>query len=159
MDKSRRNEIGLIAERCAHRSVSLAYGIPADDGLRCEYHGWVYGADGRCLEQPFEEMEHQNANFKGPDPHQLLTRCRRWAGWSSPTSGRPRRSRCCRAHEVPGSAATTGEFIEADDSSIGGGGPQIVPCNWLQHFENVVDPYPRRRPARHASAGTQFVRG
>ena len=34
-----------------------------------------------------------------------------------------------------------GEFIDADDSSIGSGGPQIVPCNWLQHFENVVDPY------------------
>ena len=34
-----------------------------------------------------------------------------------------------------------GEFVEADDTSIGSGGPQIVPCNWLQHFENVVDPY------------------
>jgi phenylpropionate dioxygenase-like ring-hydroxylating dioxygenase large terminal subunit len=34
-----------------------------------------------------------------------------------------------------------GEFIDADDSSIGSGGPQIVPCNWLQHFENVVDPF------------------
>ena len=33
-----------------------------------------------------------------------------------------------------------GEFVEADDSSIGGGGPAIIPCNWLQHFENVVDP-------------------
>src|SRR5260370_6276651 len=34
-----------------------------------------------------------------------------------------------------------GEFLDADDTSIGSGGPQIVPCNWLQHFENVVDPY------------------
>jgi phenylpropionate dioxygenase-like ring-hydroxylating dioxygenase large terminal subunit len=33
-----------------------------------------------------------------------------------------------------------GEFVEADDSSIGGGGPAVIPCNWLQHFENVVDP-------------------
>src|SRR5260370_27615600 len=34
-----------------------------------------------------------------------------------------------------------GEFLDADDTSIGSGGPQIVPCSWLQHFENVVDPY------------------
>ena len=27
-----------------------------------------------------------------------------------------------------------GEFVEADDSSIGGGGPAVIPCNWLQHF-------------------------
>ena len=33
-----------------------------------------------------------------------------------------------------------GEWVEADDSSIGGGGPAVIPCNWLQHFENVIDP-------------------
>jgi phenylpropionate dioxygenase-like ring-hydroxylating dioxygenase large terminal subunit len=32
------------------------------------------------------------------------------------------------------------EWVEADDSSIGTGGPQIVDCNWLQHVENVLDP-------------------
>jgi hypothetical protein len=33
-----------------------------------------------------------------------------------------------------------GDFVEADDSAIGGGGPTIIPSNWLQHFESVVDP-------------------
>src|SRR5262249_8873066 len=48
------------------------------------------------------------------------------------------------------------EFIEADDSSIGGGGPPIIPCNWLQHFENVVDPF--HVPILHGSfSGTQFT--
>ena len=42
-----------------------------------------------------------------------------------------------------------GEFVEADDSSIGSGGIVIAPCNWLQHFENVVDPVPCADPARH----------
>src|SRR5688572_17023497 len=62
--KSRKGEMGLLQQRCAHRAISLEYGIPTEDGLRCCYHGWVYDAEGRCLEQPFEEMEHQNANFK-----------------------------------------------------------------------------------------------
>ncbi len=41
-----------------------------------------------------------------------------------------------------------GEFVEADDTSIGSGGVVIAPCNWLQHFENVVDPYHVPDPAR-----------
>ena len=49
-----------------------------------------------------------------------------------------------------------GEFVEADDSSIGGGGPAIIPCNWLQHFENVVDPL--HVPVLHGSfSGAQFT--
>ena len=49
-----------------------------------------------------------------------------------------------------------GEFVEADDSSIGGGGPTVIPCNWLQHFENVVDPY--HVPVLHGSfSGPQFT--
>ena len=49
-----------------------------------------------------------------------------------------------------------GEFVEADDTSIGGGGPAIIPCNWLQHFENVVDPY--HVPVLHGSfSGPQFT--
>jgi len=49
------------------------------------------------------------------------------------------------------------EFIEADDTSIGSGGPAIVPCNWLQHFENVMDPL--HVPILHGSfSGDQFIR-
>ena len=45
---------GLIGRYCAHRGVDLAYGRLEDGGLRCLYHGWLYGPDGRCLEQPAE---------------------------------------------------------------------------------------------------------
>jgi phenylpropionate dioxygenase-like ring-hydroxylating dioxygenase large terminal subunit len=49
-----------------------------------------------------------------------------------------------------------GEFVEADDSSLGGGGPTIIPCNWLQHYENVVDPF--HVPVLHGSfSGPQFT--
>ena len=49
------------------------------------------------------------------------------------------------------------EWIEADDSSIGGGGGgPVVPCNWLQHYENVMDPY--HVPVLHGSfSGLQFT--
>jgi phenylpropionate dioxygenase-like ring-hydroxylating dioxygenase large terminal subunit len=45
---------GLVGRFCAHRGVDLAFGRLEDGGLRCLYHGWLYGPDGRCLEQPAE---------------------------------------------------------------------------------------------------------
>ena len=40
--------------------------------------------------------------------------------------------------------------------SIGGGGPTLIPCNWLQHYENLVDPF--HVVILHSSfSGTQFV--
>jgi len=53
--RSERGELGLIGDRCLHRAVELQYGIPDPDGLRCPYHGWLYGTDGRCLDQPLED--------------------------------------------------------------------------------------------------------
>ena len=48
--------LGLLGQRCAHRGISLAYGIPQADGLRCAYHGWVYDTEGHVVEMPFEPM-------------------------------------------------------------------------------------------------------
>src|SRR5207247_1434959 len=51
---SSRGRIGLIGERCAHRGMSLAYGIPQENGLRCCYHGWTYDELGHVVAMPFE---------------------------------------------------------------------------------------------------------
>ena len=56
-------KIGLVAQRCAHRGISLAYGIPQENGLRCAYHGWLFAETGQCLEQPYEETEDPDARF------------------------------------------------------------------------------------------------
>jgi phthalate 4,5-dioxygenase len=44
----------LLGLHCPHRGVDLSYGRIEDGGLRCLYHGWLFAADGRCLEQPGE---------------------------------------------------------------------------------------------------------
>jgi 5,5'-dehydrodivanillate O-demethylase oxygenase subunit len=49
-----REGLGLIGDRCLHRRVDLQFGIPDERGLRCPYHGWLFGADGSCLERPLE---------------------------------------------------------------------------------------------------------
>src|SRR4030095_4965682 len=43
-----------IAFRCAHRGTQLSTGWVEGDTVRCFYHGWVYDADGQCVEQPAE---------------------------------------------------------------------------------------------------------
>jgi 5,5'-dehydrodivanillate O-demethylase oxygenase subunit len=49
-----KGRLGLVAEQCPHRRISLYHGFVEDDGLRCAYHGWKFAVDGTCIEQPFE---------------------------------------------------------------------------------------------------------
>lgn len=46
--------IGCVEEFCKHRGASLYYGYVEECGIRCCYHGWMYDAQGHCIEQPFE---------------------------------------------------------------------------------------------------------
>jgi 5,5'-dehydrodivanillate O-demethylase len=120
--------MGLIQQRCAHRAVSLAYGIPTEDGLRCEYHGWVYDAEGRCLEQPFEEMEHQNANFKDRI-HVTAYPVEELGGIIFAYMGPPEKKPFLPRWEV---FAKEGVNRSVNIS--------LLPTNWLQCMENSMDP-------------------
>ena len=44
----------VLAPTCAHRGTLLSTGWVEGDALRCFYHGWKYGPDGRCIEAPAE---------------------------------------------------------------------------------------------------------
>jgi 5,5'-dehydrodivanillate O-demethylase len=48
-------KVHLIDPRCPHRGTRLHTGRVEGDDLRCFYHGWKFGPDGQCLEQPAEE--------------------------------------------------------------------------------------------------------
>jgi 5,5'-dehydrodivanillate O-demethylase len=45
----------LVDATCPHRGTRLSSGRIEGEALRCFYHGWKFGADGQCLEQPAEE--------------------------------------------------------------------------------------------------------
>jgi len=46
------NRIGLIDERCPHRTASMFYGRNQESGLRCVYHGIKFDVDGNCVDIP-----------------------------------------------------------------------------------------------------------
>ena len=143
---------GLLYPRCTHRGASLYYGRVEDRGIRCCYHGWLFDVEGRCLEQPCEPKAGAATCGRMRQPHYpVAERYGLIFAYLGPLAKKPVLPR----YDVL-ETLEPGEFIEADDSSIGSGGPAIVPCNWLQHFENVMDPF--HVPVLHGSfSGNQFT--
>ncbi len=149
--RDRQGRPGLLHARCCHRGTTLYYGKVEDDGIRCCYHGWKFDTEGHCLEQPCEP---DGGGFKDKVRQPWYPVEERYGlifAYMGPPSKRPvlPRYECLENMDE-------GEFVEADDTSIGGGGPAIIPCNWLQHYENVVDPF--HVPVLHGSfSGAQFT--
>ena len=113
-------------QTCPHRCVSLEYGIPESDGLRCAYHGWVYDATGQCIEQPFEDRVNPEARYKDrikitAYPVQEL------GGMLFAYSGRCRRR------------SPRWDLLVRDDLDRA---VEVIPlpCNWLQCMDNSADP-------------------
>jgi len=50
-------EIGLVELHCPHRGTSLEFGLISEHGIRCCYHGWLFGCDGTILETPGEPAD------------------------------------------------------------------------------------------------------
>jgi phenylpropionate dioxygenase-like ring-hydroxylating dioxygenase large terminal subunit len=142
---------GLLHARCCHRGTTLYYGRVEPAGIRCCYHGWLFDAEGKCLDQPCEPKGgRQRGRIRQPW-YPVQERYGLIFAYMGPPPRKPvlPRYECLDVMD-------DGEFLEADDSSLGGGGPAIIPCNWLQHFENVVDPL--HVPVLHGSfSGAQFT--
>ena len=149
-DKSGRP--GLVHPHCAHRGTSLFYGKVEERGIRCCYHGWVFDVQGHCVEQPCEPGGGGLARERIRQPWYPLQELYGliWA-YMGPPEKKPQLPRYeCLDNLDPG------ESLEVNDRSIGGGGPQIIDCNWLQHYENLVDPF--HVVVLHSTfSGTQFV--
>jgi phenylpropionate dioxygenase-like ring-hydroxylating dioxygenase large terminal subunit len=52
--RDEKGKLGLLGIHCSHRGADLSYGRVEDGGLRCIYHGWLFNAAGKCLDQPWE---------------------------------------------------------------------------------------------------------
>jgi len=52
--RDKRQNVGLLEDRCSHRGASLSYGRVEERGIACPYHGWLYDTEGNCLETPAE---------------------------------------------------------------------------------------------------------
>src|SRR4051812_47615532 len=146
-----RGNAGLVEARCCHRGTTLYYGRVEERGIRCCYHGWLFDTEGRCVEQPCEPEGGLKRDRVRQPWYPVQEQYGLIFAYMGPPQKKPVLPRYeCLEHLDPG------EMLEANDRSIGGGGPQIIDCNWLQHYENLVDPF--HVVVLHSSfSGTQFV--
>ena len=125
--KDMNGTFGLVDRHCAHRSADMSYGFVEQCGLRCNYHGWLFDRDGRCIEQPYEDVAHPEARFR--DKVRI------------------------KAYPVEAHAGLVWAYLGPEPAPLvpnwepftwKNGFVQIVfadvPCNWFQCQENSVDP-------------------
>ena len=149
-----KGRVGLLYPRCAHRGATLYYGKVDEHGIRCCYHGWQFDVEGHCIDQPCEPGggEHKDRVRQPWYPVQELY------GLAWAYMGPPAKEPVLPRWDVF-EALQPGEKIVATGSSFGAGGDdtvEIVPCNWLQDWENIMDPF--HIPILHTSfSGVQFV--
>jgi len=113
---------GLVHARCCHRGTTLYYGKVEERGLRCCYHGWLFDTEGRVLEQPCEP-EGGLFRDKARQPWYPVEEC---YGLIFAYMGPPEKKPVLPRYECL-EVMGDGEFIETDDSSLGGGGQQVIP--------------------------------
>jgi 5,5'-dehydrodivanillate O-demethylase oxygenase subunit len=121
--KDKSNGLGLIGDRCLHRRVDLQFGIPDECGLRCPYHGWLYGPTGECLERPLEAAPKRaiGQQLKGYPVQELGGLVFAYLG-SLPAPALPRWD------------------LYVWPNSIRQIAVNVLDCNWLQCQENTGDP-------------------
>jgi len=119
--------LGLLAERCPHRSAGMVFGIPEEHGLRCPYHGWLFDGMGRCTEQPYETTEEPTSTFHHRTPIQSYP-VEELGGLIFAYLG-PRPTPLLPRWDLLVMQGVTRDI-----------GRTVVPCNWLQIMENSLDP-------------------
>lgn len=118
------NRLGLISLYCPHRLRPLSYGIPEEDGLRCPYTGWLFDAEGRCLDIPFE-----------PEDSTLKFEVRTTAYPAQELGG------LIWAYLGPAPAPLLPRWdLLVWDNVFRQIGHTVLPCNWLQCMESAADP-------------------
>ncbi len=57
-------EAVALIDSCAHRGAPLSLGTVVANGIRCNYHGVVYGCSGQCVEIPNQDIIPPRAKVK-----------------------------------------------------------------------------------------------
>src|SRR5262245_41312175 len=57
-------EAAALIDSCAHRGAPLSLGTVVAKGIRCNYHGVVFGCSGECTEIPSQSIIPSKARVK-----------------------------------------------------------------------------------------------
>ena len=116
--------IGCLEPHCSHRGTSLEFGSVEERGIRCCYHGWLYDVAGTILETPNDP----GSNLKDRVCHGAYP-VQEYRGLIFAYMGPPEHKPEFPIYDVM--ALPDQELVPY---SI------FTPCNWVQVFENIMDP-------------------
>lgn len=124
--EKKEGKLGLVHLHCAHRNMSLEFGIIEEGGIRCSYHGWKYNLDGSILETPCEPPASKIKDNVCLGAYPVIEYKGLAFAYMGPKIPIP-----------PFPVMDT--FVEEGDEMI----PYLIqsPCNWLQVMENAWDPF------------------
>ena len=135
-------QVGCLELHCSHRGTSLEFGLIEQEGIRCCYHGWLYGVDGKILDTPGEPPD---STYKERLRHGTYP-THEQAGLVFVYMGPPEKKPpfpLLDTFDVPGFRLKLGRT-------------RLTPCNWLQCEDNIMDPV-RTSFLHTRSSGTQFT--
>ena len=154
--RDRKGRAGLLYPRCMHRGTSLFYGRVEDEGIRCCYHGWLFDAQGRCLDQPCEP-DHGRHRDQARQPwypvEELYGLVFAYLGPPQKKPVLPRYDVLDELRADQELLCTLGGFAATGDSSL-----QIVPNSWLHMNDNIMDPF-HVHVLHSTFSGVQFAPG
>lgn len=118
--------LGVVHLHCAHRNMSLEFGIVEEGGIRCSYHGWKYGLDGTLLDTPCEPESGQLKEKVCLGAYPVVEYRGLAFIYMGPQDEQP-----------PFPVFDT--LLDPESEMV----PYLIksPCNWLQVMENAFDPF------------------
>ncbi len=137
--RDRKGRPGLLYPRCMHRGTTLFYGKVEDEGIRCCYHGWLFGVDGTCLDQPCEPEHGLHRDVARQPWYPVEERYGLVFAYLGPPEKKPILPRYDILEDLaPGEQyqqVIGGQGATGDDSF------EVLPYSWLHMNDNVLDPF------------------
>ena len=130
-------KVGCLELHCPHRGTSLEFGRVEEDGLRCCYHGWKFRTDGKCIDMACETQVFREKM----DVWQPGYPTYEYGGLVFTYMGPPEKIPLFPMYDIIDTRHRDDVVLRGmrlwEDHGIG----FVRDCNWLQHFENLVDTY------------------
>ena len=123
--RDRSGRPGLLHRHCAHRGASLEYGIVAERGIICCYHGWHYDVDGTILRAGSEPPDSPICRNVVQGAYPVHEHNDLLFAYLGPPEDRP-----------PFPVFDSERMPDATRKPFS----ITTPCNWLQVYENTQDP-------------------
>lgn len=116
--------VGLVNHACPHRAAPMVFARNEDDGLRCVYHGWKFGVDGKCLDIATEAAGSPMCRNVKIKAYPVRERNGMLWTWMGPDA------------DPPPLPDVEWNLVPAEQLHVS---MRIQECNWLQALEGEID--------------------